>query len=401
MDMPLTRSGSDDLPRLAIQSLMAAGGGALVGWLLWLGASTHLRHACLVLDTPYLPLCATAAPEADAEQLGRRLSRNPGDSAAWASLLTAQSGPTQEKLLPLVASVFPSDPNVMRLQTSDALARNDLERAVTLLVQMTEHRIGDAEPPQALARLIAEGKGAALVRPHLTAGSQWLPRVIQAVSALKLPLEPLFPLLAEAAAKRIVPQETVQSFVRSLKAERKWSDAYGLWAAQQRQPVPVLFNASFDQPFQQDGFDWEVTRTPPSRAGALVTQQTERGHGQVLEIQYTGRAVPTPVIRQYLFASPGRYVLYGQYMTSKLRTEQGLAWAVRCIQEGPHALAGRSEALHDTSRVWKSFRFEVEVPQNCGMVAALQLETYAPFEAAAGLKGTVSFDRLELKRLEP
>lgn len=380
---------------------MAGVGGAVVGWLFWLSAGTHLRHACVVADTPYLPLCANAPQEPDAPELRRRLALNPGDSGAWASLLSAESGATQQNLLAPVASVFPTEPNVLRLRMRNALERDDLAAAVPLLVQMTEHGIGDAEPPQLLARLINDGKGADLLRAHLTPGSHWLPRVIQAMTALKLPLQPVFPLLAEAAAMHVVPQHTVQSYVRSLKAERRWADAYGLWAAQQHQPLPTLFNASFDHPFQRDGFDWEVTRTPPSRAGALVTQQTERRHGQVLEVQYTGRAVPTPVIRQHLFVSPGKYVLHGQYMTSRLRMEQGLAWALRCIQEGPHALAGRSEALQDTQRVWKTFSFEVNVPHDCGMVASLQLETYAPFEATAGFRGTASFDRLELKRIEP
>ncbi len=267
---------------------------------------------------------------------------------------------SQDALLRAVAALAPSDPNSLRLRARQALAENQMELATDLLVKMTEHHLGGEEPPQLLARLLAGSEGMALLRPHLNAGSHWVPQVLANLVALKLPLEAGIPLLAEAAAKGLVPPATVQSFVRSLKAAGNWADAYGLWVAQQRQPVPLLFNGGFDQRFQADGFDWEVTPVSPGRAGALVSQRNLSGHGPVLEIQYTGRAVAIPVIRQYLFIAPGRYVLKGQYMSSKLRMEQGLAWAVRCT-DPTHALAGRSGPLQDTAAAWQNFQFEFNV----------------------------------------
>lgn len=397
--MAPVRPAAGALPRPVVRGLLAAAGGALALWLLYLGVSAHYERACDVRDTPYLPLCTsgerdTAAPQ----ELRDHLARNPGDSTAWVSLAVIESGEAQRALLPAIAALAPSNRNGLRLRSSDALAQNQPELAIKLLVQMSEYGIGGA--PQILGRMIADGTGAALVRPYLVAGSNWLPSVLASMSALKLPLEPAFPLLAEAASQRIVPPDTVQAFVRSLKAERKWADAYGLWVAQQRQPVPVLFNGGFEQSFQRDGFDWEVTPQAPSRVGAVVTQPNVSGQGQVLEVRYTGRAVATPVIRQYLFLPPGRYTLHGRYMGSQLRSDEGLAWAVRCPGDGPGALAGRSQRLQDTKRLWKSFSFDIDVPRTCGLVASLQLETFAPFEAAAGIRGTAAFDAFELRRVE-
>lgn len=384
--------------RMALKLALAGFGVVLAAWLLWFAAATHLKRECVVMDTPYLPLCAPAASDPSQSELHERLRGNPGDSSAWVSLASLDAEETREAMLRAIATLAPSDPNSLRLRARQALAQNRMPVATELLVTMTNHHMGGAEPPQLLARLLAGSEGDALLRPHLVAGSRWLPQVLASMAPLKLPLEAALPLLAEAAAKRIVPPETVQSYVRALKASGKWADAYGLWVSQQRQPAPLLFNGDFEKRFQPDGFDWEVTPAPPGRTGALVAQRNMAGHGQVLEIQYTGRSMPTPVIRQYLFLAPGRYAVQGQYMTSKLRMEQGLAWAVRCT-DGTKTLAGRSEPLQDTAGAWHRFRFELDLPAACGMMASLQLETFAPFEATAGFRGKAAFDGLELRNL--
>jgi len=194
-----------------------------------------------------------------------------------------------------------------------------------------------------------------------------------------------------------VPQQTIQAYIRALKADGKWADAYGLWLAQQRGPTPLLYNGSFDQPFQPDGFDWEVTPVLPSLAGASVSQRGMSNRGRVLEIEFTGRPVAIPILRQYVFTAPGKYLLRGRYKASRLRMEQGLAWTVRCTDaRSAKALAGRSEGLQDTVGAWRSFQFAFAIPHDCGLVASVQLETFAPYEATAGFKGRASFDGLEL-----
>jgi hypothetical protein len=383
--------------------VLAGLGTVVAAWLVWYGATTHLQRSCVLLDTPYLPLCPQALPDSDprrSQQLRERLRANPGDSMAWVDLASLAPDESQAALLHAVAVLAPSDPNSLRLRARQALAAHQMELATDLLVKMTEYHLGGQEPPQLLARLLSGSEGMALLRPHLTAGSHWVSQVLRNLVALKLPLEAGFPLLAEAAAKGLAAPATLQSFIRSLKAAGSWADAYGLWVSQQRQPVPVLFNGGFDKRFQADGFDWEVTPVPPGRAGALVAQRTLSGHGPVLEIQFTGRAVAMPVIRQYLFIAPGRYALSGKYMTDKLRMDQGLAWAVRCT-DGARALAGRSEPMQDTAAVWRNFQFEFNVAAGCGMTASLQLETFAPFEATTGFTGKASFDSFQMRPLDP
>jgi hypothetical protein len=186
--------------------------------------------------------------------------------------------------------------------------------------------------------------------------------------------------------------------MRSLKASGQWLDAYGLWIAHHKgEAVPLLYNGGFDQPIESDGFDWEFTNAPRSRAGVLIEQEAVARRGLVLDLDFTGRGFASPIVRQYLFLAPGTYRMRGEYMAPKLRSEEGLAWSVQCTA-GRKAVLGRSQGLRETGGVWKPFEFEFTVPPDCGAVASLQLDPAAAFEATTGLKGTVSFDAFSLAR---
>lgn len=383
------------LPRYGLMCLA----GAAVAGLFWLGATVHLRRACVLQDTPYLPLCGNVGGQTDAErvrELRTRIAADPGDSIAWTQLTALETGANEPALFRAASVLAPADPNVLMWRAGHALTNNDLPQATELLVALVEFR-GKGEASETLARLVASGQGTALLRPHLRSAARWLPPVLAALSALKLPVGAALPLLAEASAKNAVGKQTVQAYIRDLKRAGEWSDAYGLWIAQQKQPTGLLHNGRFDQPFEPDGFDWEVTSVPPSRTGAVITQRGSGNRGQVLDIQFNGKALVVPLLRQYIFMPPGKYLLRGQFMSSRLRTEQGLAWTMRCSNDkAATGLAGRSEALTDTLGTWKTFQFAIAAPSDCGQVISLQLETVSPLEAASGLKGRIAFDNFEL-----
>ena len=385
----------------AMRLVLSVFGGLVAALLLWLSATVHLERACTLLDTPYLSLCDEPAVEDKLERqrkLRTHLAANPGDSAAWIQLTNLETGKYQKALFRASATLAPADPNVLMWRAGEALGSAEYSQAVGLLVELIEHR-GKGEAAQALARIVASGQGTPLLRPHLATANRWLPQVLASLTTLKLPLTSAVPIVAEAAAKGTVTPQTLQSYVRTLKADGQWTDAYSLWLMQQRGPTPLLFNGSFDQPFQPDGFDWEVTPTLQSRAGAVVRQRGSVGKGQVLDLEFTGRPMAVPFLRQYLFAAPGKYTLKGQYMSSRLRTEQGMAWSAVCLNTSASSAAtvvGRSSGLQDTAGAWQSFQFRVVIPAACSPVVSLQLEPFAPFEAAAGMKGRAAFDALEL-----
>ena len=378
--------------------ILALSGTAAAVGVFFAGMSVHLRSACVERDTPYLPLCPEPSkdPQVVREQMRERIARNPGDSVAWARLLVAEPRERTDSVLVGASLVAPMDPMVARWRAAQALQQGKLPEGIALLVQLLQHQ-HSAESARVLAQIAATPDGPAFLRPHLAPGSRWLPQVLGAGYAMKLPPGNVLPLVAEAAEKGALPDDARQLYMRSLKANGHWLDAYGLWVAQHKDPVPLLYNGSFDQALEQDGFDWEFTRVPRSRAGVMVQQEAVARRGLVLGLEFTGRSFTSPVVRQYLFASPGPYRLRGEYMASKLRSESGLAWSVLCTS-GRKAVLARSRPLPDTGGVWKPFEVDFDVPPDCGAVASLQLEPAAPFEATTGIKGRVAFDALSLAR---
>ncbi|MDP3673074.1 MAG: hypothetical protein Q8R69_25700 [Telluria sp.] len=380
---------------------MASLGAVSAALLVWLSVVANVHRSCTVGDTPYLPLCGAPADGAADRlvTLQRSIGTNPGDAGLYASVARLAVEPGREAALRAASTLAPNDPDVLRARAVLALEREDWAAAVPPLVQLTRYyRPVSAEVPELLARIAGSGH-ADLLQPHLLPGTDWFPLVLDEAVRLKAPLSGMLPLVGHASANGALPPDRLRAFVRTLKHRGQWVDAYGLWLSQHGGRVPILYNAGFDHNLQPDGFDWEVAPVTGGRAGAVAGTRPFSHRGQVLEVLYTGNSFPSPAVRQYLLLAPGRYRLAGQYMTAKLRTEGGLAWSVRCVTGAPEPPAGQSAALADTKGSWLGFDFEINVPATCGPVAGLQLETFLPYEAAAGIRGKAYFDSFSLQKL--
>jgi len=375
---------------------MAIAAAGLAVALAWAAVRVNLDRACAVLDTPYLNLCRQDIPGTAQHlaQLRHRIARNPGDTNALVQLALHDTSSANSQAIELASQLAPVQPNIWRRQAASALARQNWPQAVEPLVRLIEYHGAD-EASLAAARLIAMGH-ADLFAPYLRSASRWLPRVLVQLGGAKIPPSAALPLVERAVRAHALEAVAVSGFIRQLKAASAWVDAYGLWVAMHPQGVPLLYNGGFEQPFERDGFDWEV---PPqaSRSGVLVDQAPAPPRGAVLEVRFTDRPFTVPLVRQYLLAGEGRYRIRGEYQASKLRMEQGLAWFVRCTASA--AVAGRSQAQGDTGGKWEAFEFEFLAPSGCGQVVSLQLETSAPFEAQAGARGHVAYDTLALEKL--
>jgi hypothetical protein len=361
-------------------------------------ASVHLRRACTEKDTPYLPLCAESPTEPTIlrQELRSRIARNPGDAFAWSKLLVAESRERSNAVLDGAARTAPNNFNVIHRRAARALESGQLAEGVSLLVQILQNR-GTTEAAGVVAQIAQSKEGLALLRPHLRPGTRWVDFVLYGGYTLKLPPGNLLPLVAEAIENSAVSPAARQGYMQHLKEKGHWLDAYGLWLSQHKGAVPILYNGAFDQPIATEGFDWEFTRVPRSRAGVVIEQEASARRGLVLSMQFTGRSFTSPILRQHIFAPPGSYRLLGEYVGSKLRTESGLTWTVLCTS-GRKPVLARSTPLSDTGGVWKSIVLEFTVPPDCGTVTALQLEPTAQYEATTGLKGRIAFDGFNLSR---
>lgn len=383
------RAPARDATRIGVA--LATGCAALL--LAWLCVGLNIARNCTLDDAPYLDLCPRAPTP---ESLRERIARNPGDSTAYVQLALLDRSASRPRYVGAAAQLAPNDGSVLLLQAGAALERQDWIHAVEPLVRLTDHR-ENTNASQILARLIAAGQGE-LLYPYVTPGGHWLPRALGELTALKAPFSAVLPLLSRALKAGVLSPDDARVYLRQLKSAGDWLDAYSLWVSLHEGPVPALYNGGFEEPFDPDGFDWEPTLvTPASRAGAIVERRGSDKHGAVLDIRFTGRALPVPLVRQYLFLGEGRYRLRGEYMAHQLRMEQGLAWNVQCTASA--ASAGRTTALADSGGAWEPFTFDFAVPAGCGAVASLQLETFAPFEAALGARGRVAFDAFSLEKL--
>lgn len=356
----------------------------------------HLERACTLRDTPYLPICPDA-PAARSElqlQLKERIRHNPGDAAAWTRLLVATPVEDAGAVLAAAAELAPNHPNVLRRRAAAALSQDRLQEGVDLLVQMLRTR-GTPQAGQVLAQLVGSGAGVPLLHRHLPTAEHWLPQLLHYMGEQKVPPAAVLPLVAEGVQREALDEAWVRGYLQTLAGGGQWHDAYGLWLLLHKGSLPLLYNPSFDDPVQAGSFDWEYQYPVRGRTGALVEQRRQARRGQVLDVEFTGRSFPLPIVRQVLAAAPESYVLRGEYMASKLRSEGGLVWKVVCLQKGGKVVA-ESPPLQESGGLWRSFELDFTIPADCGPVASLQLEPAAAFEAAAGLRGRVAIDGLTL-----
>jgi hypothetical protein len=350
----------------------------------------------VVQDAPDFDLCSVLEPgsRAHLNQLKARIAANPGDANAHVQLAISTPAGEASGLVAAAQRLAPSDPGVLMLQASAALERQDWAQAVGPLVQLAEHR-DNPQPALALARLVGIGQGH-LLSPYLAQGHRWFGRVLAQMPQAQAPFSSALTLIAEALRAGAMEPETVRGYIRQLKGGGAWVDAYSLWLALQAKALPTIYNASFDEPFQADGFDWEVTTSRPlSTAGAIVERRGGERRSGILDIRFTGRTMALPLVRQYLFLGEGRYRLRGEYLAQQLRLEEGLSWVAQCPTSRQQA--GRSGALADTGGQWQRFEFEFTVPRGCGPMTSLQLDTAAPAGATLGSRGRMAFDGLSLE----
>lgn len=379
--------------RWTTAALLSAGAAAVS----WQAIDANRQQGCWTPEDIAMPHCEAKDPgQAERE----RLRRNPGDGDAWVRLAHSQQGQVPG-VLQAAATLMPTDPNVLLLSAGQALKAGRFDLALEPLfrtVEMYHH-----QAPQAaavLAMILAMRSHDAAFHAKLEPGSRWLQPVLGGLAAAKLPRLSALDLVAQGWKRGAVTDAQVQAYMGSLKAEGAWAEAYSLWRMVHGAAVPLLFNGGFEMALGQGAFNWETPAGATARLGGVLRRRADAQRGNLVEIQFNGRPMAQPLLRQPLSLAPGDYLLRGRYNVSRLKSEHGLAWVVRCIQP-PREVAGKSPALLDTQGAWKAFEARLNVTPDCGPGAHIQLEPYEAYEARVGVRGMAQFDDLELQRLGP
>ena len=384
--------------RLLVFAMMTALMLAL-GWASWV---YNLERACTLRQWPELPSCTDGGSDAPSQiqRLRERIARNPGDSEASIQIAILTSQPDEahdaryDTALDTATKLAGEDVRVQRMQAARAIQRKQWPQAVDWLVRLVQDS-DDGPAALTLASLVREPQALAAMLLHIKPGASWLEPLITAMPQARVPVVLAMPLVVRALALKSVSPELTQRLMGQLKTDGQWLEAHALWTAWLGHSADLLFNGNFDQGFIAGGFDWEVMPASPSKAGALVQQVALDKHGAVLQVEFTGRPIALPVVRQPLVLLHNRFVFSGQFMATKLRVNEGLAWVLQCVSNGREI--ARTPALNDTSGQWLPFAVEFEVPPGCGLAVALQLQTFAPYEAATGVRGQASFDNFKLE----
>ena len=355
-------------------------------------------------EWPPLENCPAGSKRANATraELESIVSRNPGDSQAWIqlALLTQQPGAPLDSgsklALDAATLLARQDYRVQRLQAALALKEERWSDATDWLIRLVrDNGNANGDPAVVLASLLLQPQAVKAMQTQVGPDSRWLASVIDALPRAKIPAVAMLPVMIYALDQKAVTLELLQKALKSLRAQGAWLEAHAFWLAWLGRPVPLIFNGDFNQGFLPDTFDWRILPVAPSKSGALVSQGAMPGRGGVLVIDFTGRRLqPVPLIEQNLILLNKSYVLGGQFMASKLASNSGLHWSLRC--NTAKVEFARTEALMNITEQWSTFSLTFNIPPNCKQAVTLGLVPGSVDSSTSGMRGQVWFDNLQL-----
>lgn len=383
----------------------------LAVWLGWKAWDVNITMSCWKNEWPNLPVCDEINGRTLEEKIVRleqRLAQNPGDTVALVALTVYAHQPgAPSRLDPLALlerakKAAPQQGDVLRLEVVHAVKKQRWVEALNPLTRLSRYH-GDAQATRTLAELVGSAPANPEVGNALLAAAKadtgWLDGVLRALPQAKVPTLVAMPLVQQLIDQKTLTPRLGLAVIRQLKAEGQWLEAHALWMHLWNRPLPMVFNGDFEQAFVSDGFDWEITDSNDHRAGVQVSQVGRKERGQVMRVEFRGRQMRLPIVRQVLMLPPGRYRFTGDYQSTELRAEQGLAWVFSCA--GTTTELARVPSLKATGRDWRSMQLSLEVPPACGYGVALSLQPQAGYEAGAGMRGEMLFDRFALAMEKP
>lgn len=188
-------------------------------------------------------------------------------------------------------------------------------------------------------------------------------------------------------------------WLERLIREQQWDLAYASWVGflpeDRRAVVGNVYDGGFEFTPAGGGFDWYLIPAAGARIDQLHTAGGEGGRS--LRVAFENRRVAFRHIRQVLVLPAGDYRLQGRVKLDGLRSERGLAWVIRCAQNGQRPLA--ITPAFQGSGPWRPFVTDFTVSADRCRAQSLSLESQARIPAEQWIGGVVWFDALSIRRL--
>lgn len=383
--------------RFTLSSIVAVAVGA------W-AVEVNLTQSCLLRQWPYFTSCQAGAKPGSKEELSellRRLQGAPGDAIGWMAMASTAgregitAGSERDRLYDAATKAAGVQPELLKLRVDDALAEQEWNVAIDLLIQLVEE-YREQQAAMRLALLVGKGVATEVLVSRVEQKSTWPEATLRLLERAKVPANSAMPLIVEALHKERISPQLAQSLMKRLKEEGNYLAAYAVWAGLVRKPLPAIFNGDFEQTIFDESFDWDIADQSASRAGAVVSQARAEEHGSVLSVRYSGRRLREPVARQVLLL-PGRgnYTFAGEFAIEQLRSSNGLAWTFNCLSNAKEI--ARTAPLQDTGGRWQAMKTEFRIPADCGIFVVLQLLPFELADADKGLRGQAMFDNFRLE----
>lgn len=183
-----------------------------------------------------------------------------------------------------------------------------------------------------------------------------------------------------------------------LVKDGKWGEAYARWVAGIQTSAPLrlshVYNGDFERAPSGAGFDWRIGDSVGvviERAGLIGT------HGShAVQLTFLGRRVDAIPLHQWLLLVPGSYRLSFQAKAQDLRSNRGLQWMLRCLDDGRELAA--SERL-DGNFEWKAIELEFAVPEQACQAQDLWLRNAGAAAAGKIIRGSILFDDFAIERV--
>lgn len=184
-------------------------------------------------------------------------------------------------------------------------------------------------------------------------------------------------------------------------ADRRAEEAYNVWLqmlpAEDMLKVRPVNNLDFAADPSNLPFNWNIPRS--TNAFVDLQRRQDGAAGRVLRIRFGVGRVRFGTIEQITFLRPGSYRFSGE-QKGLMSAKRGMVWQVSCYPSGP--VAGQSSQLLGSPREWRSFSFDITIPDN-GRCDAQRLRLFHDSRSTSEqfASGEIQFQSLSIAPIEP